>query len=350
MPKVPTQGAYKVKTVFIDTNPTSYSTKFRENALAQVAQHINSRGLPLLLAHNSNSLPVGQWYEATASETQVVAKFYVPEGIVEYEDIKTRIDTGILDSVSIGFSANKHDCSICGHDINDYENCSHYPGREYEVKDQQGTVTGTDTCYVMLDDIKASEGSLVYSGAVPAAKIIEASSKAEFFEKNHLNFAEGSLEVVHTSSFEQNNFEVKTNEGPNMTEEELKALEGKYSDARDEIVGLKEDNINFREKNVDLLDKASKYDAAAADLVVATTAKADVDAKFADMTSKLGEKVTALAVAFNVNYEAPADVDALMTDLDTYLEKARSLPTGRQTVDGEDNEVAYAVPTAAYKA
>ncbi len=348
MPKTPTEGAYKVKTVFIDMKPTSYNTRFRENALAQVAQHINEKGLPLLLAHNSGGLPVGQWYEAEVKSEQVQAKFFVPQGIIEYDDIKTRIDTGILDSVSIGFSASKHDCSICGHDIGDYENCSHYPGRSYETKDNQGQTIGEETCYVMLDDIKASEGSLVYSGAVQEAKVIEASSKEDFFTKNALNFAEGSLEVVHASSFEQNKFEVKNNEGPTMTEEELKALQDSYAESREAIVGLKEDNLSFREKNIDLLDKANQYDTAVTARDEAIAASEEAATKYTEAVSSLGEKVTALAVPFAENYTAPTDLVALFADLDTYLAKAKALPTGRQTTDNDEPE-AYSMPAAAYE-
>lgn len=349
MAKTPTEGSFKVKTVFIDTKPTSYSTRFRETALSQVSDHINEKGLPLLLAHNSGSLPVGQWYKAEVTNEQVQAKFFVPIGINEYEDIKTRIDTGILDSVSIGFSAGKRDCSICGFDINDYSNCSHYPGQVYEIKDKLGNTVGEETCYVMLDDIKVSEGSLVYSGAVPEAKVIESSSKEEFFEKNHLNFADGNLEVVHTSTFEQNKFEVNTNEGSTMTPEELKALQENYADSREAIVALKEENITFREKNVDLLDKATKYDEAVASLEAVKADKDAADTQFAEAVAGIAEKVTALAVPFKADYKAPTGLSDLLADLDTYLEKAKSLPTGRQSVS-EDEPAAYQVPDDAYKA
>ena len=180
--KKPTDGAFIAEALLIDTKPTAYNTRFRTSALQQVASTINERGLPLLLVHDSSRLPVGAWFEARVedSDPAVFTKFYIPKEVREYEDVKTRINTGILDSVSIGFRANKHDCSICGNDIQDYENCPHIPGREYEVKDpESGASLGMQTCYVMLDDIQASEASLVYSGAVPNAKIVEFDDKKD---------------------------------------------------------------------------------------------------------------------------------------------------------------------------
>ena len=349
MPKFPSKGSYKVKTVFIDTNPTTYNTRFRPNALQQVSDTINSRGLPLLMVHDSQQLPVGAWYESEVNaDEQVVAKFYVPQEISEYDDIKARVDTGILDSVSIGFNAGTHDCSICGNDIQNYEECPHIPGQVYEVKDTiNGTSLGDRTCYVMLDDIDVKEGSLVYSGAVPAAKIIESSDKAEFFTKNSMNFAEGSLEVVHGGQFLQDNNE-KENNGSLKMEKDLLEMTGKFNDAREANIALKEQAIDNKSK-LDAYDDAvlAKDEAVAAKV----TALADNDAQaetFAAKVQLLADKVAVLAVPFDANYKAPDDMEQLLKDLDTYLDKTRALPTGRQTKD-EDDEATYQVPDSSYK-
>lgn len=77
-----------------------------------------------------------------------------------HEDLIADIDAGILKEVSIGFSVNDLVCSICGNSFFDYQNCKHWPGREY-------TNNGiTDICRLrMKDPTDAYEFSFV---AVPS--------------------------------------------------------------------------------------------------------------------------------------------------------------------------------------
>jgi hypothetical protein len=350
MPKKPSPGSYKVKSVLIDTKPTTYNTRFRPNALNQVADTINSRGLPLLLVHDSNSLPVGAWYSAEVNqEEQVVSKFYIPSEISEYEDIKTRIDTGILDSVSIGFSSDVRDCSICGNDIYDYDACPHIPGKSYEITNPTtGEALVEQTCYVMLDGIHAKEASLVYSGAVPQAKIVDASDKAEFFTKNDLNFAEGNLEVVHSGEFLQDSFE-QENYGSTPMDEKFAELNNKYNDLREENIVLKTEALEHKTKLDSYADLESQV-TAANDKVVAVEADLQTATeKFAADIESLRTAVASLAAPFDATYEAPQDMPTLLKDLDTYLDKAKSLPSGRQSQDTDEPELAYSMPVSAYQ-
>jgi hypothetical protein len=349
MPKKPTAGSFKAKSVFIDTKPTTYNTRFRPTALQQVVDKINSDGLPLLLSHDTSSLPIGAWYSAEVdAEDQVVSKFFIPKEISEYEDVSTRIDTGILDSVSIGFSSGVHDCSICGNDIQDYEACPHIPGRTYEAKDPiSGTSLGEQTCYVMLDDISPKEGSLVYSGAVQNAKIIDSSDKAEFFAKNDFNFAEGQLEVVHGGKFLQDNNE-QNNNGSSPMDEKLLALTTKFNDLQTKFNDLKSANLELQSKALDDKVKLDSYADLETQVTAANEKVESLTATYSDQIKSLGEKVEALAAPFDVDYKAPEDMDQLLKDLDTYMEKAKALPSGRQTQDTED-DVVYSMPESAYQ-
>jgi len=351
MGKRPTEGAFKVETVFIDRKPTAYNTIFSEGALSQVANHINENGLPLLLSHNSGRLPSGQWYEANNTTEQVIAKFFIPKEIREFEDVKTRIDTGILDSVSIGFSAKKHTCSICNNDINNYQECPHIPGREYEIRDDpKGPVVGKETCYVILDELSVSEGSLVYSGAVKSAKVIKSSDKAEFFEKNHFEFADGQLklEAIHTKHSLQSLNEQKDPEGKLMDEKTFKELQTKHLELQEKFTELRQTNLTVQEKVLSLRtevqeykDKAEKYDTIVASL---ETKEAEHKKLFADFA----EAVEKLAAPFKVDYKAPDNSEDLLADFETYMEKAKALPSGRQSVS-EPDSIEYAAPEAAYK-
>lgn len=340
MAKKPTKGSFKAQALLIDMKPTSYNTRFRANALHQVSQTINERGLPLLLVHDSSKLPVGAWYEAEVKDEAVYTKFFIPKEVAEYEDIKTRIEADILDSVSIGFNADKHDCSICGNDIQNYEECPHIPGHEYDISDPiDGTSLGSQCCYVMLDDVKASEGSLVYSGAVPAAKIVDSSDKAEFFAANKLNFSKGSLEIVHGGEFLQDHNVNNNPEGEDdMTKEEYEALKlkhqeltTKFGETNDKYTEAREANIELKEQNFALKEKADAHDAA-------VTAKEAGDTKYSETVAALAEKVSALAAPFKADYEAPSDIDTLLADLDKYMEEAKALPSGQQHITEDELE------------
>jgi len=347
-PKKPTQGAFEATALLIDLNPTAYNTKFKPQALYDVMNKINADGLPVLLSHNSQKLPVGSWYKAEVNQDAVHTTFFVPKEVSEYDDIKTRIDADILDSVSIGFNAGVHECSICGFDIHDYRNCDHVPGRTYAVENAaSGIAQADEKCYVMLDEVRASEASLVYSGAVPAAKIFDADTKEDFFAQNKMNFADGKLEVVHSGNFVQDLNVNKNLEGEQPMEEEFNELTtkhneltDKFSDTNDKYLTAREDNIALKEQNLEYKEKVDGYDDAVEKQVAA-------DLAFTEARDALAEKVEALAAPFDAEYKAPEDVKQLLVDLDTYMEKTKALPSGRQT--HEQDELKYSEADSIYK-
>ena len=330
MPKKPTPNALIAEALLIDKNPTSYNTVFKDGALEQVASRINSHGLPLLMAHDTSKFPVGAWFEADIRDSAVYSKFFIPQEVPEYHDIKPRLETGILDSVSIGFSADVHECSICGNDIYDFENCDHIPGKTYEGQ----------TCYVMLDNIHPSEGSLVYSGAVRNAKIVDTDSKADYFAKNELNFSDGQLEIVqHKCTYHICN--ETNNEGENMPEEEYQELQTKFSELQEKFTTAREELVATKESLVEFKEKAAKYDQVAEEL---DKVKQDYQA----LVAKFKEKAEALAAPFDQEYKAPEDIDSLVADIDKYIEKAKALPSGQQS-SSEEEEIEFSVPEDAYK-
>lgn len=348
MPKKPTKDAFEATALLIDLEATAYNTKFKPNALYDVMNKINDDGLPVLLAHDSGKMPVGSWYKADVVNQAVHTTFFIPKEVSEYDDIKTRIDADILDSVSIGFNAGTHECSICGYDIHDYRNCDHIPGKTYAVENSQAGVAQADeTCYVLLDDVKASEASLVYSGAVPAAKIFEAGTKEEFFNKNKMNFAKGDLETVHSAKFVQDlNVNKNKPEGDNMDKEAFAALttkheelNTKFTDVNDKYNTAREANIDLKEKNLEFKEKVDGYDAA-------VEAQAAADLAFTETRDSLAERVEALAAPFDVDYKAPESIKDILTDLDTYMEKTKALPSGRQSVE---EDLVYSEPDSNFK-
>lgn len=346
MGKIPTLGSFKSKALLIDLKPTTFNTKFKPSALQQVSDKINTQGLPLLLIHNSDKLPIGAWYESAVENSEVITKFFIPKEIKEYEDVKVRIEAGILDSVSIGFNADVHECSICGNDIQDFNACSHIPGKNYEIKDPAtGTSLGDEVCYVMLDGIRASEASLVHSGAVPSAKIIESTSKEDYFTSNKINFATGQLETVQTNFALQDSY-INNFEGEEMTKEEYDALALKHQELSDKYLTSREENVVLRESNLTFKEKVDGYDNAVEAEEIAKTEKEAVETKYSEAVAGLVAKVEALAAPFDAEYKAPDTFEALYADLDKYLEKAKALPSGQQS---QDTELVFTESDSVYK-
>ena len=344
MPKKPTKGAYQKAAIFIDRKPTTRNTRFKAGALVDVSNKINQDGLALLMNHDSSQFPVGMWFKAKVNENdQVIAEFYVPKEIPEHKDIMSRVETGILDSVSICFTAGIHDCSICGNDIQDYENCPHIPGKKYD----------NEIAYVELDEIKASEGSLVYSGAVPAAKIQDSYSidcSKEDYCKTH-KFDNGELMTATGGIIVQDNDETdKFTEGTDMELEELQKLHDKQTDKQT----VKFDEMNakyttlletFNANSADVV-KIDEYKTSAETALVAATV---ADEAYVTVITTVTDYVKELAAPFEAAYEAPNNIEALFTDMTKFMKQIKALPSGQQSQNQKDDVQAYVVPEDSFK-
>jgi hypothetical protein len=345
MAKVPSAGSYIKPAIFIDRKPTTYNTMFKAGALVDVARKINEAGLPLLMNHNSGKFPVGMWFQAKVNEAeQVVAQFYIPKEIPEYGDLTSRIDTGILDSVSIGFSAGVHECSICGNAISDYNLCPHVPGKTYE----------NATCYVLLDNIRPSEGSLVYSGAVPAAKIQEeftakgdGFSKEDFFKSNPNAYATIDVEIVQSGNIIQDTYD-NFEEGNTM--DALQELQEKYAKKVDDHLVLAEKYAETVEKNATFASEVAKVNEYKVAADEANTMAAAAKEEATKILEQFQTVIEALALPFATDYKAPSDFEGCVADLNTYLEKAKALPVGQQTEHQDEESVAeFSIADANYK-
>jgi hypothetical protein len=150
-------------------------------------------GVGLLASHNSNRLPFGRTFDAEVKVDTVsgeeVKTLYIDHYVVKYmegedgekiplrteingmttQDIANHVDVGHTFDTSIGFSMNEVKCSICKHDLRDYDKCSHLPGMTYDV--QVGENVEKQRCNIIADGGEGIENSLVYAGAVNRALI-----------------------------------------------------------------------------------------------------------------------------------------------------------------------------------
>ncbi len=160
----------------IDVSLLFVYKKFVESGdVVQIADHSFGGG------RNDNiTLPFGRFFEGEIVQDgdafhldgvmymKAGQKTYLPGGFTT-DDISEQLDAGILHDSSVAISWGKSECSICGSDIRDHENCQHWPGMTYRVQ-------GKDMlCFVLAkpaekDDRSAMfENSLVCAGAYPDA-------------------------------------------------------------------------------------------------------------------------------------------------------------------------------------
>lgn len=189
------EEVYVFPNMMIDDRPTAYSSKLHENLLRKFVKDAN-KGVGLLMNHNNRSLPVGRSFNAEIREEfdeeygeyvkSVYGMFYIDlgrqtESGMSTDDIVKGIEAGTIFDTSIGFNASSWKCSICNHDIRDWENCSHWPGEKYQVKGSDG-VHREETCYVIAGEDgegELLENSLVYAGACDRATIKHNFSRGE---------------------------------------------------------------------------------------------------------------------------------------------------------------------------
>ena len=202
---------YVFSSLMIDNLPTSYYSIIHPNLLNTFLQDVK-KGVALLLVHDTYRLPVGRSFDARLvteySEehkqfvTSLYGDFYIPYNVnfeygINSNDIINGIETGVNFATSIGFSAEKWTCSICGNDIRDCEKCPHIPGRDYEINNS------LQKCYVTVGENgvgRLSENSFVYAGACKRAGILADISVTNFKDMYKLSTVEDFKNVPMKSA------------------------------------------------------------------------------------------------------------------------------------------------------
>lgn len=154
----------------------SHYTHMSERTLSNYAEDALT-GVAFLKGHNHREIPVGYsisgLVENEGSRVRTIADFYTIRGLSETNDLITRMQTGLLRDVSVGFHGGEMNCDICHED---FWECRHWPGLKYEIKegDEKRMVTATYT----IDGARLSEVSGVFDGSTPNAMILKAQRHA----------------------------------------------------------------------------------------------------------------------------------------------------------------------------
>lgn len=128
-------------------------------------------------------LPYGRFFDGEIRDDGDVASLYgiryMIKGMSTYinafttDDINRMINTGILKDSSVSVTFGFSQCSICGNDIRDYENCQHWPGRTYKVdgKEIECGVIAKPAQPPKVDSSTMLENSDVVAGAYESARV-----------------------------------------------------------------------------------------------------------------------------------------------------------------------------------
>jgi hypothetical protein len=150
--------------------------RFMQDEFARLCELIIDS--PVLVAHDKRQLPVARNFKAEVvtrdGRPWVKVWFYWPKDTAGAQDLASRIDSGVLREVSIGFEFKRPECSVCGADIRE---CEHQPFTEGKHPD--GKIRPIH--YIYRDIIRVLETSLVYRGATPGTRI----GTGLFFSKEH---------------------------------------------------------------------------------------------------------------------------------------------------------------------
>ncbi len=133
-------------------------------------------GVSLLLDHSwagfgSMAIPYGRTFNSQFKRSDVEGEewaLYADHYIVRGKDIDNKSTDAIIASIedgtffdtSIGWGADKYECSICN---GDYRRCEHWAGREYE---------GETCCIIAKPPGFLMENSIVFDGAYPGAGVL----------------------------------------------------------------------------------------------------------------------------------------------------------------------------------
>lgn len=133
--------------------------------VAHIADHTFGRG-SFFSESDIVTVPFGRYFSGEIvtdekGDKQLDALMYMKAGQKTYlngfttDDINDQMDAGIIHDSSVSISWGKSECSVCGNDIRDYENCPHWPGQTYKVQ-------GIDNlCYIIAKPAEQSDHSVM---------------------------------------------------------------------------------------------------------------------------------------------------------------------------------------------
>lgn len=290
--------------------------------------------VPLLLNHDTYTMPVGKVIEANLQEdvdsegnfTKTVYGYsYIVNGKntqhgVTTTDISSSIDDGTLTDVSVGISFNKIECSICHNDLRDWRMCEHVPGKQYINVNEE-----VETC-IGIAGVDGKGGlrelSLVYSGACPRASVVQSKDKDNDEDNLSIDNNNTILSVMDLKNTGVGS-EVLCNFSKNKTE--LYVIGGVKLDELNEKVELAQD---MEKETEDVVEQTEDMNSNSIET------SEDLSKETSEDTETLSEDVETLS----------EDVETLSEDTETLsedVEAAEEVKTSEELKENKSEELAY---------
>lgn len=279
---------------------TRNCTRYMPQALKEsVAKWTSPYYRPLIKHHNEeNGETIGRVIAANYKESKIVPGTHALEFtvVVPKEPHASDVESGLLDTVSIGFTTNDMRCSICGQNIAQDGPCEHERGLEYDGQ----------TCYWDCYQMDPKELSYVIVPSDPYAKNVRVYKKGDVVPP-----APKPLSIA-ASAGKKMNESYNLNGGKLLNEEEIKALQEKVADLE-----------------LKLSDAAEKLDDAikSNDELKASVAEKDEQLKIAEeeTAAKLEQKESELSALSEAKELAEAGQKEAETKLLEQTESYRTL-------------------------
>lgn len=238
-----------------------YLQDIKNGDVVQIADHSMGR-----FFSGTITLPFGRFFDGKLTEeggeTHLDGWMYMKAGQKTYvepfttDDLSEQLDAGTLHDSSVGISWDRSECSICGNDIRDYENCPHWPGQTYKVQ-------GKDyLCYVIAKpspdpETRRSEmleNSLVGVGAYPDAGHLAKNGQPEKPKYRKVNDML-ELKLIPKEEpvfclFSANNTEILTKSDVERDANKLHQLYHKMQETKDLPLGWTFGMLNAKHKEV----------------------------------------------------------------------------------------------------
>jgi len=296
---------------FYDKARVSVST------LREMEAHLNKEGsaVPLMVMHQTRGLlPVGKVFSAkmqnmSNGEVELRGQFFLPSNEVE---LITKIDTSVVDEVSVGLLSQHAFCSECNFDYFGTEASSE---NYWTLTCNEGHTIGQDGTHLRLVGMEDwAELSLVGRGAAKNAKILSRAKQSMTAEMQDRLAASSSAPLgirMFTASFKLE----PENQGELEMSAEFTALMGKFTEqnselaqkgvelskATEKVTALETENTALKASVKELETKVLSLEAGKSESVQEVSAKlATAEKELADATEKLLPHAQAALVASGV--------------------------------------------------
>ena len=134
--------------------------------LQQMADWVNGESVPLHLSHDTSGLPYGRAFHGALVDNELRLLFAIDAG--SHADVVSKLESGVLDQVSVGFNMKSLGCSKCGFNF-----IGASAENFYNLTCDDGHTIGQDGVHVWVDDLEYFfELSLVGMGAAEGATIV----------------------------------------------------------------------------------------------------------------------------------------------------------------------------------